>query len=584
MATSIVDPETLLAIDIGSIHTRAALFDVVEGRYEVVALGVAPTTAQAPWKDVREGVVQAVEQVQRMTGRPLLGGGGELLTASTSEQEGAPDQVVLTLSAGKPLKVICIGALQSISLDSVRRLAESTYTQVVQVFHLNDRLTPEARLNKMVQAHPDLILLAGGTDGGAAQSVLSMVENVGLAVYLLPAQRKPLVLYAGNEKLVPKVRELLEPLAGLWVAPNVRPSLDTERLLVGHHELVSAFRRLRLSQMHGLDDLVETAQGRLLPTATAFGRMIRYLSQLYGGEKGVLGVDLGASATTLAAAWKGQMTLKVFPFLGVGERLETLLSHTSLSSITRWLTVDIDENDVVDYLYTKAAFPDSVPMTEDELQVEQALARQLLRLAVKRAYPDFPKSAWQPRQALPFFEPIVLSGSLFSGAPHPAHAVLVALDGLQPIGVTTLVLDQSHLLPMLGAAAEVNPYLSVQVLESPHFMPLATVISPVWRGGFGRPILRVKVEREGKAEAQEVEVRSGALEVIPIPLGTQARVTLRPLGGTDVGRGPGRGYSFQVAGTHLGLVLDGRGRPLRLPADRERRYQLYRLWWSKIQG
>ena len=582
MATSVVDPETLLAIDIGSVHTRAALFDVVEGRYEVVALGVAPTTAQAPWKDVREGVLLAVEQVQRLTGRTLLGGGGELLT-SAGDVEGGVDRVVITLSAGKPLRVICVGALQSLSLDSARRLAESTYAHVLHAFHLNDRLSAEERLNRMVRAQPDLIILTGGTDGGAAQSILSMVENVGLAAYLAPARQKPLVFYAGNEALVSKVRELLEPLTGLLVAPNVRPSLDTERLLAGHHQLIQAFRMLRLSQMHGLDDLMEVAQGHLLPTATAFGRMIRYFSRLYGGDKGVLGVDIGAAATTLAAAWQGQMILKVDPFLGLGERLEALLSRTPLQSITRWLTANVDDDDVVDYLYTKAAYPDSVPMTEEEWQVEQALGRQLLRLAVRHAYTDFPKRVWQPQQMLPPFEPILLSGSLLTRAPHPAQTALVALDGLQPIGVTTLVLDQNHLLPMLGAAAEVNPYLSVQVLESPHFFPLATVVAPVWRGSFGRPILRATVEIPQR-EPQQVELRSGALEVIPIPMGVQARVTLRPLSGADVGRGPGRGFVFQATGTHLGLILDGRGRPLRLPADRERRYQLYRLWWSKLQG
>lgn len=582
MATSVVDPETLLAIDIGSVHTRAVLFDVVEGRYEVVALGMAPTTAQAPWKDVREGVVQAVEQVQRIVGRALLTAEGELLLGFEGDGGGV-DRVVLTLSAGRPLQVICVGALQSISLDSARRLAESTYAEIVRLFHLNDRLRPEERLNQIVLSRPDLILLAGGTDGGAEQSILSLVENVGLAAYLLPAQRKPLVFYAGNQALVPKVRQLLEPITGLLVAPNVRPTLDSERLWVGHHELVTAFRLLRRNQMRGLDDLVEVAQGHVWPTATAFGRMVRYLSRVYGGQKGVLGVDVGASATTLAAAWQGQkMTLKVYPSLGLGERLDTLLQQTPLASITRWLTSDLDEDDVVDYLYTKATYPDSVPMTEDELQVEQALARQVLRLAVKRAYADFPRPFWQPQKMLPFFEPVMLAGSVFTRAPHPSQAVLLALDGLQPIGVTTLVLDQNHLLPLLGAAAQVNPYLSVQVLESPHFLPLATVVAPVWRGGFGRPILRVQV-KIGEGKPRQVELKSGALEVLPIPLGTQAQVTLRPVGGVDVGRGPGRGYTFQAAGTHLGLVLDGRGRPLRLPADRERRRQLYRLWWSKLQ-
>ncbi len=46
------EAETLLAIDVGSVNTRASLFDVVDGRYRLVATGRSATTAGAPLFDV----------------------------------------------------------------------------------------------------------------------------------------------------------------------------------------------------------------------------------------------------------------------------------------------------------------------------------------------------------------------------------------------------------------------------------------------------------------------------------------------------------------------------------------------------
>lgn len=79
-----------------------------------------------------------------------------------------------------------------------------------------------------------------------------------------------------------------------------------------------------------------------------------------------------------------------------------------------------------------------------------------------------------------------------------------------------------------------------------------------------------------------MEIKQGALEVLPLPLGRSAKLNLLPLHRADVGMGgPGRGGSLKVTGGVLGVVIDARGRPLRLPQDVARKLELYRKWlWS----
>ena len=55
MPASLVQNESILAIDVGTSVTRAVLFDVVEGQYRFVAAGKAPSTAEAPFKDIGIG-------------------------------------------------------------------------------------------------------------------------------------------------------------------------------------------------------------------------------------------------------------------------------------------------------------------------------------------------------------------------------------------------------------------------------------------------------------------------------------------------------------------------------------------------
>jgi hypothetical protein len=202
-----------------------------------------------------------------------------------------------------------------------------------------------------------------------------------------------------------------------------------------------------------------------------------------------------------------------------------------------------------------------------------------MQVALKKSAASFPEKMMRYGPDLsPWFEPIIAMGSVMTRAPNLPQAALMLLDGLQPTGVTTLVLDQNHLAPSLGVIAAINPLLVVQVLESNTFLTLGTVISPVGDARPGTPVLRLRMSYAGGGETS-LDVKQGTLEMLQLPMGQSAEIHLQPLHRSDIGMGgPGRGGRLHVVGGALGVIVDARGRPLQLPADPAHRREQINKW------
>jgi len=580
MAETIISGDSLIAIDIGSVHTRALLFDLVDGQYRFLAMGVSPTTANAPYRDIGEGIHLALEQLQEFTGRVLIGPDGRLITPSQVDGTGV-DRCVATISAGDPLKVIAIGLLEDVSTRSAASLATTMYARVVDTFSLNDHRKSAARIDSILRYRPDMIVVAGGTDGGASQSVLSSLDDVNLAVHLLPERERAEILFAGNQDLAQTVDKSLN-LPTLHISPNIRPTLDTEQLDAAQQILSQIYRQVRIKKIAGVQELDLWANGDLMPTAQAFGRMIRFISRMRY-PRGVLGLDVGASATTVAAGYNGELSLRVDPQLGLGDNLASLLNQTDIAEIIKWVAARVSDDYVRDYIYNKSIYPNLVPATKDDLAIEQAIARQLIYLAMRRAVSSFPAAFERGAGLLsPRIGLLVANGSVLSNPATRSQSLLTLLDALQPTSMLSIALDQNQMLPALGAAAVANPILSVQVLDKGAITPLGTVFSASGNASRGTTILQVKITYANRQSA-EYEVKYGSIETFPLPTNQKAKVQLRPQHRFDVGRGPGVAVSMDdVPGGYYGLVIDARGRPIKLSMEPGHRMEAYRRWCAML--
>jgi hypothetical protein len=361
---------------------------------------------------------------------------------------------------------------------------------------------------------------------------------------------------------------------------NVRPTLELENPGPLQTEIEELYRMRKMERLPGLGTLTAWSPVQVLPTAKAFAYSVQYLARLDGIN--VLGVDVGGASATIAAVVDEQLDLAVRSDLGLSYNVASLLDQVPIESILRWLPFEVDPVDVLNTLHNKALRYRTVPQIRQDLLLEQALAREILRLALhdlesrwargqSRIYPDL----------LPKFHLVVGGGGVLSNAPNYGQAALVLLDALQPVGVSGLVLDKARLLSPLGAAAMVNPVMASQVMDRDALLNLGTVVAPVGTAREGDVALMFKIAYED-GRSLEVEVPYGSLEVIPLPAGQTAELELRPTRRFDVGLGTkGQAGTTKVEGGIIGIIIDARGRPLPIAQDpEEQREKMQRWLWD----
>lgn len=578
--------ESLVAIDIGSVNTKAVLIARVEGAYRFIARAESATTTEAPWSDAAIGVRHAMEKLAAASGRPLLDERGDLIVPERADGGGV-DACAVTASAAQPLRVVVAGLAGEWSLDSLRRAALGTYTTLETEIALSgdDRRAGKSitddRIQRIYDARPDVVCVAGGTDTGAEAPVLDMADAALVAAQFLgEAGEKPRILFAGNASLKPRVAAIIGDQAELLQIDNVRPSLDVENIGPAQTELEVMYATHKMSRIPGIGTVSSWSTFPVLPTARAIGHIAQYFSATQS-DRGALAVDTGGSTTTVAAAFDGQLYMTLRSDVGTSFGGARFVREVGWKNIARWLDFETTEGEILERVVNKELHPNTIPQDTKELYIEQAIAREALRAAIRAARSGWPSSA--PRfsdTTVPLFEPIIGSGGVLARAPLPGQAALLMLDAIEPAGVTTLALDVYGLCSALGAAAMAQPLASVQALEQGGLLVLAKVVAPIslFRVRPGEVVMTIRLNYEGGGTVEE-EVKAGSLSLLPLGPGQKAVMHIRPRAGIDIGRGPGRGgRPLEVEGSALGVLVDARGRPLTLPADARQRTKLIGSW------
>lgn len=586
----------ILATDCGSTTTKAILIEKRPEGYRQTYRGEAPTTVEAPFEDVTRGVLNAIEEIQELSGRRLIRD-GRIITPATSG-EGA-DIYVSTSSAGGGLQMLVAGVVEKMTAESAQRAALGAGAIVMDVIATNDRRLPHQKIERIRQLRPDMILLSGGTDGGTITHVVELAEYIAAArprprlghTYRLP------VIYAGNVLAREHVEKTLAERFSLAIADNIRPTLERENLQPARHRIQDLFLEHVMAQAPGYGKLMSWVGAPIMPTPGAVGEIMQRIARI---EKlNLAGVDIGGATTDVFSVFDGVFNRTVSANLGMSYSISNVLAEAGVASVLRWVPFEIAEGDLQNRVKNKMVRPTTIPQTLNELMIEHAISREALRLAFiqhkslavglsgvqkeRDISEAFQTGGAQSIIDMNRLDLIVGSGGVLSHAPRRAQAMLMMIDAFEPEGLTELAVDSIFMMPHLGVLAQVNEPAAVEVFERDCMVRLGACISARSAGKPGARCMEYRVETSDGA-VEEGAVAFGSLRRVALPAGRKARVVATPAGGIDLGRGKGEPLEADVQGGQVGLVFDARGRPLVLPAERDKRLAALETWAREMDA
>jgi uncharacterized protein (TIGR01319 family) len=589
--------KNILATDCGSTTSKARLFMKVGEEYRFITAGEAPTTVETPFEDVTLGVRNAVREIEELVGHKLLDENG-IITPPKSENEGV-DLYVTTSSAGGGLQMTVAGVVKNMTAESAERAALGAGAIVMDVMSVDDGRKDYENIERMRHLRPDMILLAGGTDGGT----ISLVSQI--ALLISSANPKPRlglnyklpIIFAGNKDAREQIEQLFGESYALKMVDNIRPVLEVENPGPSRDAIHGLFMEHVMSHAPGYDKLMNWTPLPIMPTPAGEGRMFQTIAEFY--NENLIGVGLGGATTNVYSIYNGKFVRTVSANLGMSYSICNVLKATGIQNIMRWLPFEIDLVEVRNRLRNKMIRPTTIPQTLEDLIIEHAVAREALRLGFEHhkflARPL--RGIHRAREVADLFEQktfeetyidmlrvdwVAGTGGLLSHAPIRAQSALMLIDGFQPEGVTKLAQDSVFMIPHLGILSTVQPQPAMEIFEKDCLVRLGICIAPrgtIENKNEQKLVMSVTVELPNGESIKE-DVTSGSIKTIPLGEQQNANVVITPQKGFDVGAGPGHDLTVNVDGGIVGLILDARGRPLTLPDnENERKHKL--LEWFK---
>ncbi len=606
----------IIATDCGSTTTKSILIEYVDGEYRQTVRGEAPTTVEKPLNDVTKGVINAVTELEELARLKYNDDKIEFIKDDTiwlsSNENKGVDAYVSTSSAGGGLQMMVTGVVARMTGESAERAALGAGAIVMDLIASNDKRANYEKIERIRQLRPDMILMAGGIDGGTTKHVAELAELVGAAdpkprlgsSYNLP------VIYAGNNKAQDIIKDTLEEKTDLIITENLRPILERENLGPARDKIHDLFMEHVMAQAPGYNKLMSWTKGPkegklvnipIMPTPAAVGNIMQTIAKVEDIE--VLGVDIGGATTDVFSVFTKDKVFNrtVSANLGMSYSISNVLATAGLEGILRWVPFDIDESALRNMIKNKMIRPTTIPQKLEELILEQAIAKEALKYAFIQ-HKEFAvglKGGQKKREIADAFaqsvsgesivnmmslDLLVGSGGVMSHAPRRNQSVMMMIDAFLPEGITRLAVDSIFMMPQLGVLAEISEKAATEVFEKDCLIHLGSCVAPVGSIKPGKVALTAKIELPN-GDVFEEKIPTGEIRLLPLGVEETAKATLKPGKGLDLGEGKNQEIITEIHGGVVGLVLDTRGRkPFVLPKENSERVKQLKKWIAEFKA
>ena len=453
--------DSYLFIDFGSTFTKLALVDVENEK--VLETSKSYTTVDT---NVKEGYEEALETLlKKINGKVNI---VKKLACS---------------SAAGGLKIIAIGLIPELTAEAAKRAALGAGARVIKTysFKLN-----EEEIDEIKNSDANIILLAGGTNGGNSECILHNAEMLSKNDIELP------VVVAGNKSCNDDLREILDGKIEYYITENVMPKLNTLNIDPAREIIRNIFMK-KITHVKGMKNIEEEISDVVMPTPAAVLKAAEIMSKGSVKEDGIgdiLVVDIGGATTDIHSAAKGHPTnasviLKGLqePFmkrtvegdLGVRYSTKSLLEASGEIFLERYLkNTDYNIEKEITKRYENVRF---LPKNEREIEFDEALAKVCAYLSIKRhvgriesTYTSMGTTYYQEGKDLLELPNVIGTGGVLVNSKNPKGILRVCNfnredpTSLKPKNPKFL-LDEKYIMFSMGLLSLVDEDMAVRMLK-----------------------------------------------------------------------------------------------------------------------
>ncbi|GAB6158333.1 methylaspartate mutase accessory protein GlmL [Desulfotomaculum varum] len=455
--------ELALLIDFGSTYTKVTVVDVVSA--EVVATARGLTTVET---GILEGLEQALEGI-----KPHFAG----------DLPQFQHRLACSSAAGG-LRMVAIGLVKELTAEAARQAALGAGARVLGVYAHQLTADEVAQIDANC---PDIILLAGGTDGGNRDTILHNARM------LAGARCGNTIIVAGNKSVAPEVRDILvQSGKEVRVTENVLPELNKLNVEPARETIRKTFLE-KIVEAKGLRQATKYIQGVLMPTPAAVLQAAELLANGTPEESGwgeLVIVDIGGATTDIHSLAAGHPSRSGVTFKGLPEPFAkrtvegdlgmrvsalSLLETVGAKQLAFHAGVTVEE--VMSYIRMAHDHVALLPSHHNQWRIDTAMARLAVDLAMERHAGNL-ETAWTPMGAMyiqhgkdltqvPY---LIGTGGVIVHHPNAREILQGALFKQEQPTVLRpqnpqMMLDKEYILAAVGLLAEVNPTAALRLAK-----------------------------------------------------------------------------------------------------------------------
>jgi len=266
-----------LLVDFGSTFTKLTAVDLE--KEDIISTSKAITTVDT---DITEGYEKALGLLYEIIGTNIQF-----------------EKVIACSSAAGGLKMAAMGLVEELTVEAAKRVCLGSGAKVELVLSHNIN---KSETQSIMDKNIDIILLAGGTNGGNSECVIHNAKQ------LAKSNVKAPIVYAGNKDAVDEISEILT--AGnkdFYICDNVMPRLNALNTHSAKNTIKEIFVK-NIIEAKGIKKIEREIDQVILPTPNAVLLAAELLSKGFDEEKGLgdlMITDVGGATTDMYSMGNG---------------------------------------------------------------------------------------------------------------------------------------------------------------------------------------------------------------------------------------------------------------------------------------